>query len=417
MADLTGTKPKDTYGGLLQIPNSNLGIDATLRTIQDGKGNSSQLKLSSTAVGIGAITDVETTIGLKAALSSPTFTGTPAAPTAVTTTNTTQLSTTAFVQQELTNQAVLLTGTQTVAGVKTLSSNLKVLEPDATASNRGFTIGTRDVAVTFPVPTMRPVSSNQCLAFDLMPNGSPTENANGFTWIDVCSADILSNNSTATNAARVAITSTAATFSSRLFNGASALPLKLQVQTGASTTVDALYISTTGKKIGLNLNTPQYSLHLHEDLSTTAVAIAITNGSSGSANTDGLNIGLDNAATPNAYVLQRENADLQFWTAATKRAWITGTGGVNYLATNTAAGTTGARTINNPSGTVNFAATATTLVVTNSLVTTASLIFAVIRTNDSTATIKNVVPASGSFTITLTAAATAETSVGFFVIN
>jgi hypothetical protein len=86
-------------------------------------------------------------------------------------------------------------------------------------------------------------------------------------------------------------------------------------------------------------------------------------------------------------------------------------------ATNTTAGTTGAQTINKGAGTVNFAAAATTLVVTNNLVTTASLVFGVVRTNDSTATLKNIVPATGSFTITLTAAATAETSVGFYVIN
>jgi len=83
----------------------------------------------------------------------------------------------------------------------------------------------------------------------------------------------------------------------------------------------------------------------------------------------------------------------------------------------TAAGTTGAQTINKMAGTVNFAAGASTLVVTNSRVSTTSIIFATIRTDDATATIKNVVAASGSFTITLTAAATAETSVGFFVTN
>lgn len=88
-----------------------------------------------------------------------------------------------------------------------------------------------------------------------------------------------------------------------------------------------------------------------------------------------------------------------------------------YWTTNTAGGVTGAQTINKTSGTVNFAATATTLVVTNSLVSTSSLVFAMVRTADATATIKSVVPASGSFTITLGAAATAETSVGFFVIN
>lgn len=83
----------------------------------------------------------------------------------------------------------------------------------------------------------------------------------------------------------------------------------------------------------------------------------------------------------------------------------------------TAAGTTGARTINATSGTVNFAAGATSLVVTNSLVTTTSLVFPVVRTNDATSEIKSIVCASGSFTINLRSAATAETSVGFFVIN
>ena len=92
-------------------------------------------------------------------------------------------------------------------------------------------------------------------------------------------------------------------------------------------------------------------------------------------------------------------------------------GQIALLATNTAAGTTGAQTINKPSGTVNFAAAATSLVVTNALCTMSSIVFATIRTNDSTAVIKNVVPGSGSFTITLNAAATAETSVGFLIIN
>lgn len=83
----------------------------------------------------------------------------------------------------------------------------------------------------------------------------------------------------------------------------------------------------------------------------------------------------------------------------------------------TAGGTTGNQTINRMSGTVNFSAAATALTVTNSLVTANSIVMAVVRTNDATATIKNVVPAAGSFTINLNAAATAETSVGFFVVN
>lgn len=93
-------------------------------------------------------------------------------------------------------------------------------------------------------------------------------------------------------------------------------------------------------------------------------------------------------------------------------------GSVKFERTVTAALTVGAQTINKPSGTVNFAALAVSLVVTNSLVTVNSIIHAVVRTVDATATgIASVVPGVGSFTITLNAAATAETSVGFLVTN
>lgn len=84
----------------------------------------------------------------------------------------------------------------------------------------------------------------------------------------------------------------------------------------------------------------------------------------------------------------------------------------------TAGGTTGAQVINKPVGTVNFAAAATSVVVTNSTVSGTSIIFPVIRTADATCTfVKSVVPGSGTFTITLNAGCTAETSVGFMVTN
>lgn len=83
----------------------------------------------------------------------------------------------------------------------------------------------------------------------------------------------------------------------------------------------------------------------------------------------------------------------------------------------TAAGTTGAQTINKPAGTVNFAAGAAALVVTNSLVTADSIILLTMRGNGANAVIKSVVAAAGSFTINLTANAAAETSIGFVVTN
>jgi len=130
---------------------------------------------------------------------------------------------------------------------------------------------------------------------------------------------------------------------------------------------------------------------------------------SGVTNSYGLNITANTGATNN-YIARYAGSAGEVVRYRTD-------GQIALLATNTAGGTTGAQTINKPSGTVNFAAAATSLVVTNSLCTTSSIVLCDIRTNDTTAVIKNVVPGSGSFTITLNAAATAETSVGFLIIN
>jgi hypothetical protein len=83
----------------------------------------------------------------------------------------------------------------------------------------------------------------------------------------------------------------------------------------------------------------------------------------------------------------------------------------------TAPGTTGAQTINKTTGSVNFAIAATSLVVTNSLVTTSSIILATVASNDTTMKSVQVVAAAGSFTLYANAAATAETRVNFLVLN
>lgn len=93
------------------------------------------------------------------------------------------------------------------------------------------------------------------------------------------------------------------------------------------------------------------------------------------------------------------------------------TTGVLVPKTVTAAGTTGAQTINKTAGSVNFAAAATSLVVTNSFVSTNSVIVATVATNDSTMKSVAVVAGSGSFTLHANAAATAETRVNFVVLN
>jgi hypothetical protein len=52
MTALTGQSPKVTYKDLLQVSNSNSGIDSTLRTIEDGEGTSSAVKISTSALQV-----------------------------------------------------------------------------------------------------------------------------------------------------------------------------------------------------------------------------------------------------------------------------------------------------------------------------------------------------------------------------
>ena len=52
MATLTGKKPSETYKDLLQVSNSNSGVDSVERFVEDGEGTSTILKLSATTLDI-----------------------------------------------------------------------------------------------------------------------------------------------------------------------------------------------------------------------------------------------------------------------------------------------------------------------------------------------------------------------------
>jgi hypothetical protein len=83
----------------------------------------------------------------------------------------------------------------------------------------------------------------------------------------------------------------------------------------------------------------------------------------------------------------------------------------------TIAGSTGAQTQNTITGEVQFAGAATSLVVTNSLCSSTSIITATICTNDATAVLGSVVKASGSFTINMKTAPTGTTLVDYRITN
>ena len=119
---------------------------------------------------------------------------------------------------------------------------------------------------------------------------------------------------------------------------------------------------------------------------------------------------VDTASSANSLLL-----DLQI--GATPIFGIGKSGSINVTKTITPSGTTGAQTINKAAGKVNFAAGASSLVVTNSLVGTNSVILATVATNDATMKTVSAVPASGFFTLYSNSMATTETAVSFLVIN
>lgn len=93
---------------------------------------------------------------------------------------------------------------------------------------------------------------------------------------------------------------------------------------------------------------------------------------------------------------------------------------VEYIeGTLTAVGTNGAQTINKMAGSVNIAAGGSSVVVTNNLVLLAdTIVFPVLMTADATANyIDSCVPANGSFTITLNAAATGAVRIGWHILK
>lgn len=63
---LSGKTPATTFDALIKV-GDNSALSASLKTISDGVGNDSPLKLSTSAVGIGSITNVETAINGKQA--------------------------------------------------------------------------------------------------------------------------------------------------------------------------------------------------------------------------------------------------------------------------------------------------------------------------------------------------------------
>lgn len=336
---------------------------------------------------------------------------------------------------------------ETGTGVMVFSTapTLDSLIVSNSASGESYYIRHRNTALGFPVATIMPVTNTKNMALDIMPRGAPGDYTdNGITWIDVCDANVSPGSGNVATA-RMGITSTAVQFGSRNFGGTSR-PVHLIVDTDVRITLSTSNTATfniqdithsqsvAGDDVGYYLyntnNTTSESAGLFiigQDFASGRFGFLRWNNnatSSGYRKANQLEIIANNGATGGlALGALGSGASIRFVTSPdggttkTERMEIDNNGKIIFPSTVTATGTTGNQTINKPSGTVNIAAAGTTVTVTNSLVTTSSLVFCEVRTNDGTATIKNVVPGAGSFVITLNAAATAEVSIGFFVIN
>lgn len=106
----------------------------------------------------------------------------------------------------------------------------------------------------------------------------------------------------------------------------------------------------------------------------------------------------------------------QVLTANSTQAFANLSASANFALGSTITANIGAFTMNTPTGRVNAANGATSLVVTNSLVTANSKVMAWPSHNDTTGRVYAVVPAAGNFTISLTAP-TANMSVDFVVFG
>lgn len=92
-----------------------------------------------------------------------------------------------------------------------------------------FAFNNRTAVSTFPAAFVRPTTTNTVMAFDVMPNGSPTEQPlNGFAWHDVCDTDSSIGNPPM-HCLRIGAMSTGMEVGSRDFNGATELPLLITV--------------------------------------------------------------------------------------------------------------------------------------------------------------------------------------------
>lgn len=111
-----------TFTGTPTAPSAADGTNTTQLSTTAFVQTAINLLKSTVSSGFDTLAKIETALGLKAPLASPTFTGTPAVPTAAPGTNTTQAASTAFVAAAVTGAVAGVASFNTRTGAVTLSS-------------------------------------------------------------------------------------------------------------------------------------------------------------------------------------------------------------------------------------------------------------------------------------------------------
>jgi hypothetical protein len=134
-------------GGATTIVSSNLTASKAL--VSDGSGKVAAATTTSTEIGYvnGVTSAIQTQLDSKAPLASPSLTGTPLSTTAAFGTNTTQIATTAFVQQELSSPF----NRQTASYTLVLADRNKCVEMNLAGANN-LTVPPNS-SVAFPINT------------------------------------------------------------------------------------------------------------------------------------------------------------------------------------------------------------------------------------------------------------------------
>lgn len=123
-------------------------------------------------------------------------------------------------------------------------------------AGNGFTLTSRWDVTAFPAVVVQG-NSTGVTAFDILPKGNPTENAdNGMAWNDTCNADLIANPNAPINCARFGAFVSKIVVGQRAFGGAAHVPLhiiqgngvRIEIANGVTNIIGELRVN--GTKVG-----------------------------------------------------------------------------------------------------------------------------------------------------------------------